>query len=108
MSSNQDMIKNLKDLLKENNIEYSKIMMFGSRVRNDFIDDSDWDFLIIMKNTLTINKKKDLWLLIYKKFHERVPLASIDLILKDLETYEKEKTIANTISNEVYLEGVEV
>ena len=35
-------------------------------------------------------------------------MSLFDIILKDAESFEEEKTIANTISNEVYLEGVKV
>lgn len=108
MNNNTEVINHLKEVLRESKIEYSRILMFGSRVRNDFEEDSDWDFLIIMKSPLNLKLKKELWLKVYKKFHERVPFGSIDLILKDMESFEEEKTIANTISNEAYLEGIEV
>ena len=108
MINNSEIIKHLKEILKDNQIEYLKILMFGSRARNDFDEESDWDFLIVIKPPLNLKIKKELWLKIYNQFHERVPLESIDLILKDGESFEKEKTIANTISNEAYLEGIEV
>ena len=108
MSDKTDVIKHLKEILAESDIEYLRILMFGSRVRNDFGEDSDWDFLIIVKNPMNLKVKKELWLKVYRKFHERVPFGSIDLILKDRESFEKEKAIANTISNEAYLEGIEI
>lgn len=35
-------------------------------------------------------------------------MNSIDIILKDEQSFESEKKVANTIANEVYLEGIEV
>ncbi len=107
MSSKQEILEKLKILLTEMNLEYSKIILFGSRARGDFRDESDWDFLIVLEKPLDAKTKKELWFDIYRKLHEFYPFISFDIILKDTESFEEEKTIANTISNEVYLEGIE-
>lgn len=108
MSGRKEITEKFRSILDELGFEYSKIIVFGSRARGNSEEGSDWDILIILKKTVDVKAKKDLWLKIYKKFHEYFPLISIDIILKDVESFEKEKTIANTISNEVYLEGVEI
>jgi predicted nucleotidyltransferase len=107
MNTKKEILKKLKRILTEMNIQYSKILLFGSRARGDFREESDWDFLIILKKPLDARTKKEIWLDIYKKLHEFYPFISFDIILKDAESFEEEKTIANTISNEVYLEGIE-
>lgn len=107
MNSKNEILEKLKSILNEMNIQYSKILLFGSRARGDFREESDWDFLIVLKKPVDAKTKKELWFDIYKKLHEFYPFISFDIVLKDTESFEDEKTIANTISNEVYLEGVE-
>ncbi|KCZ71016.1 putative nucleotidyltransferase [Candidatus Methanoperedens nitroreducens] len=107
MDSKQEISDKLKRILSDLNIKYSKILLFGSRARGDFREESDWDLLIVLKKPLDAKTKKELWFEIYKKLHEFYPFISFDIILKDAESFEEEKTIANTISNEVYLEGIE-
>ncbi len=107
MNTNTEILEKLRGILAEMKIEYSKILLFGSRARGDFREESDWDFLIVLKNHVDAKTKKELWFDIYKKLHEFYPFISFDIVLKDTESFEEEKTIANTISNEVYLEGIE-
>ncbi|MBU4492441.1 MAG: nucleotidyltransferase domain-containing protein [Euryarchaeota archaeon] len=107
MNSKNEILEKLKSILNEMNLKYSKILLFGSRARGDFREESDWDFLIVLKKPLDAKTKKELWFDIYKKLHEFYPFISFDIVLKDTESFEEEKTIANTISNEVYLEGIE-
>jgi len=101
-------VERLRSILDELEVPYDRILLFGSRARRDFREESDWDFLIILQKKLDFKEKKELWYEIYRRFHEYFSFASVDIILKDVESFEKEKTIANTISNEVYLEGIEV
>ncbi|GFO97534.1 hypothetical protein ig2599ANME_1738 [groundwater metagenome] len=107
MNDQKEILEKLKGILNEMNLKYSKILLFGSRARGDFREESDWDFLIVLKKPLDARTKKELWFDIYKKLHEFYPFISFDIVLKDAESFEEEKTIANTISNEVYLEGIE-
>ncbi len=108
MTTGKEVVEKFKKILDELRIEYSKILLFGSRARSDFNEESDWDFLIILKKNVDWEEKKELWHKLYKKFHEYFPFVSVDIILKDVESFENEKTIVNTLSNEVYLEGVEI
>jgi len=84
MSTKREVIGKLKRILEEIGIEYSNILLFGSRARKDFEEDSDWDFMIILRDKIDTEGKRGLW---YE---------------------EEEKRVVNTISNEVYLEGIEV
>lgn len=108
MNSKQEVTGKLKSILSEMKINYSKVLLFGSRARGDFREESDWDFLIVLKDPVGAKTKKELWFDIYKKMHAFFPFISFDIILKDAESFEEEKIVANTVSNEVYLEGVVV
>ena len=103
-----EIVEGLKKILEKLDVEYSSILLFGSRARADFTEESDWDFVIILKKKLSQREKLELGHTIYRKFHELFPFVSVDIIIKDEETFEKEKRIANTISNEAFLEGVAV
>ncbi|MCK4797543.1 MAG: nucleotidyltransferase domain-containing protein [Spirochaetes bacterium] len=95
-----------KNILDELNINYQQIILFGSRVKNIQTADSDWDFLIVLKHSLEDKEKRSLKALLRVQFHSYFPLSPIDIVLKDAITFEKEKEIANTMSNEAYLEGI--
>lgn len=108
MTGRREVIARFKEILGEVGVEYSHILLFGSRARNDSGEESDWDFMIILKEYVDIREKRWLWHKIYRRFHDHFPLIPVDIILKDEQSFKDEKKVANTISNEVYLEGVEV
>ncbi len=108
MDDRENIVKRLKEILNELNVDYSKVIVFGSRAREDYGKESDWDFLVVLRKPVGTKTKHSLWLKIYKRFHERFPLTSVDIILKDIESFEEEKKVVNTISNEVYQEGIEI
>ena len=107
-STKREVIAIFKEILEEIGIEYSSILLFGSRARNDFGEESDWDFMIIIKDRIDIKERRGLWSKIYRRFHDHFPTIPVDIILKDEQSFESEKRVANTIANEVYLEGIEV
>ncbi len=108
MNTEKEVTAKLKSILKEIGVVYTNILLFGSRTGKDFEEESDWDFLIVVKGNLDLKEKKELWHKIYRRFHDYFPFVSVDIILKDEQSFEDEKKVANTISNEVYLEGIKV
>lgn len=108
MNTRGEIIAKLKTILEEIGVDYSTILLFGSRTGGVFEEESDWDFLIVVKDNLDLKEKRELWHKIYRRFHDYFPFVSVDIILKDEQSFENEKKVANTISNEVYLEGIKV
>ena len=108
MNTESEVIAKLKRILEELGVEYSNILLFGSRTGKDYEEESDWDFMIIVKKNLDQKEKRELWYNIYRRFHDYFPFVSVDIILKDEQSFENEKKVANTISNEAYLEGIKV
>ena len=108
MNTGREVIEKLKSILNEIGVVYTNILLFGSRTGKDFEEESDWDFLIVVKGNLDLKEKRELWHKIYRRFHDYLPFVSVDIILKDEQSFEDEKNVANTISNEVYLEGIKV
>lgn len=48
MKKNKEIILNKVKLLLKNIVPDARILLYGSRARNDANPDSDWDFLIIL------------------------------------------------------------
>jgi len=104
----EEILKLIKETIlnvaKEYNVEIDKIILFGSRARGDYREDSDWDILIVTKEKL--DRKK--YLTFYSKIINILYEKNIqcDLVIMDKETFEKKKDIVNTIANEALIEGI--
>ncbi len=62
--------KEIKTIIKEalSSIEYETVILFGSRARGDFTEESDYDILIVLKENLVIKEKIKLMTQIRKEF----------------------------------------
>lgn len=100
----QEILKCLNDI----GVEVKRIILFGSRARGEFRDDSDWDILITLEKNFVPREKRELWYMVYTSLHKCHHNMPFDIIIKSEQSFEDEKTIVNTISNEAYLEGVEI
>lgn len=98
--------REIEEVLTKVNIKIFEIMLFGSRARGDYNENSDWDILIVLDCEIDPLMKKEIWYLIYKDLHEKFPTFSFDIIIKSRSVYEREKRIVNTLANEAYLEGI--
>ena len=83
-----------------------RIILFGSRARGDYSNQSDWDFLIVIKESLTPIERKNLWFAIYRELHQTFQGFFFDLKVKSLSAYETERIIPNTIAYEAETEGI--
>ena len=59
MDSNNYILSFVKERIRKIDPQ-AKIILFGSRARNDFREDSDWDFLILTKLTVTRDLKNQI------------------------------------------------
>ena len=92
------------DTAKRFNIQVDKVILFGSRARGDYREDSDWDILVVTEEKLDRRKYLEFYSAVIKALHEKK--IKSDLIIVDKETFEKKKHIANTIVNEAFTEGI--
>lgn len=80
------------------------ILLFGSRARKDNTDDSDYDFLIVTKETIDIHEKRTI------KSTMRKELArfkiSADILIQSEDEVNLKKEITGHIIKQVVLEGV--
>jgi len=70
-----------------NRSQPEKIILFGSRASKEHRKDSDYDLLVLKKNII---KKRPLTQDIYRNFNNIG--AAIDIILEDIDSYEKLKS----------------
>jgi len=70
------MQENVKNTILKivSNYDYKSVILFGSRAREDYRSDSDYDLLIIMGDNLTIQELRD----IQKDIRKRLALQDID------------------------------
>lgn len=94
--------------LKDYGIKVETIILFGSRARREFGEDSDWDILIVIDNALIPSEKRKVWSKVSEDLHKHFPFFPFDIIIKSSEDFEKEKVVVNTISNEAYLDGIKI
>ena len=98
-------IQRIKEIVLESTKDnFAKLILFGSRARQDFREDSDYDFLIVLKQALN---KKDL-LEIYKSLKQQCAKEFIpnDFIIKTEEEIAFFNKVPGTTTYNAILEGV--
>lgn len=81
-----------------------KILLFGSRARGNYTDESDWDFLVVLDSDISFSKLKKLVGKIQLRF-ARLNLPN-DLILKGLNQFNRSKEVVGNISYYADKEGI--
>jgi len=98
-----DALRNsIKDSLEE--IAYKRIILFGSRARDDYSIQSDFDILIIIKNVTSKQKKINLSTLIRKRFAAK--MLDADVLVKDEKDIDYLKDKPGSVVRNALLEGV--
>ncbi|PMP82827.1 MAG: hypothetical protein C0175_02915 [Caldisericum exile] len=102
----------VKNIIENTVIQYrfslDSIFLFGSRARGDFKEESDFDILVILKDELPMKERRNLAAEISKTLHNELKFTPFDVIVKSRKEFDEEKDVANTISNEVFLEGIKL
>ncbi|MEM5830460.1 MAG: nucleotidyltransferase domain-containing protein [Candidatus Aenigmatarchaeota archaeon] len=103
-------LKKIKEIIlqtaKEMNIEIDRIILFGSRARGDYREDSDYDLLIVTKEKLDKEKEKSFKIKIIRIAAKY--LIDIQPILVSSERFEKYKNVYGDIVGMAVLEGIEL
>lgn len=99
-------IKNLKQIITNSfpDVNIEKIILFGSRARNDFNKDSDYDILIVIKNSISQKEKIRLTLKIRQEFANN--LIDADIILKQNKEIEYYKDKIGSVVKNALEEGI--
>jgi len=100
MDSKSNMEKIIKNIvvetMKESGYSLERIILFGSRARGNFDENSDWDLLIVIKEDLTREEKLNLFSKISKKLAKR--LIPCDLLIRSRKEVEKLKTYFHSVT----------
>jgi hypothetical protein len=83
-----------------------KVLLFGSRARNDNSTESDYDFLVITSNTIDVRKKRFLKSQLRKELAKyKIPA---DILIQSEEEIQIKKEITGHILRQVMKEGVAI
>ncbi len=83
-----------------------RIILFGSRARKDYREDSDWDFFVILDRDITFSE--------LKRFSGRIQLRFArlnipnDIILRGINQFEDSKEVMGNISYYARKEGITI
>jgi len=83
-----------------------KIILFGSRVKGNYHEESDWDFFVVLDEDITFGDLKK----ITGKIKMRLTKRRIpnDIILRGINQFKKSKKTVGNISYYVATEGVTI
>ena len=93
-------------MLKETfgKLDYEKIILFGSRARDDFSEGSDYDILIIVQKSLAIEEKMRLLARLRKELAKKG--IDADIIIKSNDEVEYYKDKIGSVVKTALKEGV--
>ncbi|MCD6488292.1 MAG: nucleotidyltransferase domain-containing protein [Desulfurococcales archaeon] len=112
MSSSQTvyLLRTIKDVIineaRKEGVKVRGIILFGSRARGDYREDSDWDLLIVVGGSPNRETVRRLQYRIYRALSRN--RIYCDVIVVNEEYYVKYKNIAGTIAYYAHLEGKRV
>ena len=102
----EKVLKLLKETLEDLELNVYKVVLFGSRARGDYASDSDYDFLIVMENPISISEKRKI--ISFIRMHMAKNNIPVDVFLKDVRDYENYRDIVGSLSYEVEKEGIAI
>ena len=62
LRATEDLKKVILKVAEKYGVKVDRIILFGSRARGDFREDSDWDILIVTEKKLNKKTEEDFWL----------------------------------------------
>ncbi len=82
------------------------VLLFGSRARNDYTEDSDYDLLIITNKEFDIREKREYKAKIRKLLaKEKIP---VDILIQSKKEIESKKEITGHIVKQALKEGIKI
>jgi len=102
----EDKLKAIKhvilDVASKHGVEVDRIILFGSRARGDYSEDSDWDILVVTKRKLGDELKWKLWDEIMRELRK----IDVDVFITDVDSFRKYKSVPGTLERYSVLEGM--
>ena len=107
----EEVLREIKRIIHEEagklGVRVEKVILFGSRARGDYREDSDWDILVVVGRGLEWRARKLLWSRIYRRLR---PLLGrpIDLLVEDSDYYSRNVEEGASFEAAITGEGVHV
>ncbi len=104
----EEVLKKIKEVIlstaKKHGIEVDKIILFGSRARGDYKEESDWDILIVTKEKIDWKKRK----MFLSEIRRNLIAKDIipEVLLVDKGSFEKYKNLTGFVYYWAEKEGV--
>ena len=96
----------IEKVLRQYDVKPLKIILFGSRARGNYKEDSDWDCFVIVDGELDRGRKREIIARIRMELaHLKIPN---DIIIQSSALFEKRKNDVGYLSYYVLKEGVEI
>ena len=95
------------EVAKKHGVEIEKIILFGSRVRGESKEDSDWDLLIVTKKRLDKRVKDRFVLEVRREIVWRLD-EPVDIIVTDRRKYEEYEHVYGSVIGQAANEGVTI
>ncbi|MCD6195645.1 MAG: nucleotidyltransferase domain-containing protein [Staphylothermus sp.] len=104
------LLRTIKDVIineaRKEGVKVKNIILFGSRARGDYREDSDWDLLIVLSGSIDRETIRRLQYRIYRALSRS--RIYCDVIVVSEEYYVKYKDVVGTIAYYAHLEGKQV
>jgi len=91
---------------REEGVDVKSIILFGSRARGDYREDSDWDLLVVVGSSPSREAIRRLQYRIYKSLSRN--RIYCDVVVVSEEYYHKYKDVVGTIAYYAHLEGKQI
>ena len=100
------MSDNIKRILLNalKNIQYNQIILFGSRATGNNREDSDYDILVIVNNSFSMDEIRKIECDIRKKMATH--LIDVDILVRTEKMISKYEKVSGTVIHEAMKEGV--
>ena len=96
--------KIINQVFEEKGIKVEKIILFGSRARGDFKENSDWDLLIIVEEKLSRDERVEILHFIRRKLADE--FIPSDVIIKSREEVEERQKVIGSVIKSAMEEGI--
>lgn len=91
------------EVARREGIKVKRVILFGSRARGDYREDSDWDILIIVGGSPDRKTLRRLQYHVYKRLVQNGVYC--DVIVVGEEYYSKYKNVVGSVAYYAHLEG---
>ena len=99
-----EVVRCLKEVLCSLGVDAYRIILFGSRVRGESSEKSDYDFLIVVNEAIDFQEKRKITRLLRRRMAEQ--LIPVDVFIKSKADFKRYKKVVGNIVYSANKEGI--